>query len=886
MKLPHNLQSLVLYFWLGIGLGVLWSIYGIGGSVLAQNQPTPIARNSPIVILSDRYPSIPLGKYLEFLEDKTESWTIAEISSPAMNESFQASRQNPPGFGYTTSVYWARLQLDNPTSTDQTAILSLEHQIIDQISVYTPTPNSGDPWSVKATGLLYSFASREIPDRLPAFWVPLPAGSKQTIYLRFSTTSSLTVEASLGTPSAFWQGRAVTNFWLGIFYGIAIFAILYNLFLFTSLQDIGYLYYVGFVFGVTGCFIASDGFGLQYLWQNALWWNKHATFLILLPTVFLAFQWVSYFLQTKQHLPRYHYLLRLQQVVSLLLFAGFFYFPYRPMGIIGTLFLISTSFFCLLVGIASYPRGYVPLRYYLLSCLSLLVSLVIFQLSLLGIIPSPLWIREVPRIGLIAVMVFLSLALGDRINFLKAEKLEAQKLALQEKDLLHADIQIIQEQLLKREQKLEYDAFHDGLTGLHNRAWLMQHLEYLIQKKYPYAVLFIDLDSFNVINDSLGHLVGDKLLRHASLRLQSTISSNTTITRLGGDEFVFLLEDLTGLEEAKNLANFVQNQLQLPFKLQDYELFISASIGIALGNGEYQKPEEIIRDADLAMYQAKHKGKGCYEVFDPLTRQLALDRLNLERDLRQAIDQQEFCLYYQPIISFKTKEIKGFEALVRWQHPSGKMMTPDQFISIAEETGLINPLGWWILREACQQTQIWQQRFFLSPHLFVNVNISPIQLKQRDFVQKIQQILQETGLSGHYLKLEITESCLLKTVDFQEESLNQLRDLGIKLCIDDFGTGYSSLSRLHELPINTLKIDRSFVQLLEANNTEIIKTIVALAHSLNINTVAEGVETLAQSEKLTTLGCQFGQGYLFSYPLDEQSLTQLLAATIPLMSNL
>ena len=870
---------------------LLWGTSVFGFAVFAKNPqplsiivaPSPAEITKPIITISDRPETYSLGTYLEFLEDPNKNLTISEVSSPDFSQKFVPSNWHTPTFGYTASAYWGRLSLANSSRQDQEWILSLEHQLIDHIDLYLPDPQQPQTWLRKKTGLIYPFATRDIPDRLPAFRIPLPAQSDQIIYLRLETTTSLIVDANLSSPVLFWQHRSTTNFWIGISYGIISFAILYNLFLLISLRDLGYLYYVIIALGIIIRFVVIDGMGTQYLWPNTVL-DKSALSLIPLCAISIILQWTSEFLQTRQFLPRWHRYLRLYQIIALLLSIGFICFPYQPMATLTSYFLLATIGLTTLLGILTYRRGYYPARYYLLSCFSLFFSVFLSQLAFIGIIPGSFWVRESPRGGLIALMVFLSLALGDRINLLKAEKLQEQQKALEEKDELNHDLQLIQKELIKRERKLEYDAYHDILTGLPNRAWLMQRLHYLTQQQLPYGVLFADLDQFKFINDTLGHPVGDKLLKYASLRLQSILNSNTNVARLGGDEFVFLLEDISGIEEAINLADLVQMQLQLPFKLGNYELFISASIGINLGAGEYQKPDEVLRDADLAMYQAKHKGRGRYEIFDLRIRRLAMDRLNLEQEMRQGIDRQEFCLYYQPIVSLETQEICGVEALVRWQHPAGKIILPEQFIRIAEETGLINPLGWWVLEEACRQMQQWQQDFGYGFNFFMNVNVSPIQLKQLDLVHRIRQLLQETGVSGHSLKLEITESCLLETTDAQLMALNQMRDLGIKLCIDDFGTGHSSLNRLHTLPINTLKIDRSFVDRLlpkdsvgnSSDNTEIIEMIIALAHSLEMSTVAEGIELPSQAEKLTNLGCQFGQGYLFSRPLTASSLTQLL----------
>lgn len=467
-------------------------------------------------------------------------------------------------------------------------------------------------------------------------------------------------------------------------------------------------------------------------------------------------------------------------------------------------------------------------------------------------------------------------------NFTQELETRVKERTMELSDAL-SDLQKVQAQLMQREQRLAYEAFHDTLTGLPNRAWLMQRLQYLTNQEQLFAVLFTDLDRFKVINDSLGHLVGDELLKLATRRLRASLPSSATVSRFGGDEFVILFEDIQNLDEATNLADRIQAELELPFKVYDYELFVSISIGITIGDSNHQLPEDILRDADIAMYQAKHKGRGRYDVFNPITREVAIARLELENDLRKAIENEEFCVYYQPIFCLETEQISGFEALVRWNHPSGKLISPSKFIPIAEEIGLINTLGWWVLRESLKQMKIWHQQFGdrSENFLWINVNISPLQLKQINFAHNVNQILEDSDLSSNCLKLEITESCLLESSDSELLALEQLKGFNIKLCIDDFGTGYSSLSRLHKLPIHTLKIDRAFVKELEVHsNNSIVTTIVKLAHGLNMDVVAEGIELQEQKNILRSLGCNYGQGYLFSRPLDEQSATSLIAKAL------
>ncbi|MEI6429301.1 MAG: EAL domain-containing protein, partial [Pseudanabaena sp. ELA607] len=470
------------------------------------------------------------------------------------------------------------------------------------------------------------------------------------------------------------------------------------------------------------------------------------------------------------------------------------------------------------------------------------------------------------------------------INLLKAEKLQEQKLALQEKEQLNESLQESQIQLIEREQQLEYEVLHDALTGIPNRNWLSEHLENVIQSREDFAILFIDLDRFKIINDSLGHLVGDEILKQATKRIRAVLPEFASLSRFGGDEFVVLVEEAIDLNTLTNLSDLIQLQLQLPFYLNNYELFISASIGITISHEEeYTHPEEVLRDADLAMYKAKHQGRGRYATFTHGDRVAAMSRLHMERDLRQALEQEEFYLHYQPIVSLETLHIIGFEALVRWHHPSGQPISPTQFITVAEETGLINSLGWWIMREACQQIHQWNQQLGVGNWLSVNVNVSPVQLRQVDFLARVKQILHETGLPYDLLKLEITESCLLDNIDGTNELFAQFKELGIKLCIDDFGTGYSSLSRLHELPIDTLKIDQSFVKRIgsAADSVAMIQTISSLADSLQISSVAEGIETQSQLDELIAIGCHLGQGYLFAKSCSAEDAWELLQKLAP-----
>ncbi|MBV9960311.1 MAG: EAL domain-containing protein [Acidobacteria bacterium] len=436
----------------------------------------------------------------------------------------------------------------------------------------------------------------------------------------------------------------------------------------------------------------------------------------------------------------------------------------------------------------------------------------------------------------------------------------------------------------RAEERLVHDAFHDALTGLPNRALFMDHLQLATERAkrredYHFAVLFMDLDRFKNINDGLGHMAGDQLLISIARRLEKCLRPGDTIARLGGDEFTILLEEISDVTEATLIANRMQQEMALPFNLAGHEVYMTVSIGVAPSMTGYTKPQDILRDADTAMYYAKSNGKARYEMFDQEMHAQAVDLLRLETDLRRAIDRQEFRLHYQPIVSLSTGRITGFEALVRWQHPERGFISPDRFISIAEETDMILPIGKWVLTEACRQMREWQEEYPAHETLSISVNLSCKQFRQPNLVEQVRQILLETGLDARSLKLEITESVVMENIETAIDMMKELRALGVRLSMDDFGTGYSSLSYLHRFPISALKIDRSFVSRMDGNNEnkEIVRTIVMLARNLGMEVIAEGVEGETQLSQLTALGCEYGQGYFFSRPRKAEPAAALLA---------
>ncbi len=443
------------------------------------------------------------------------------------------------------------------------------------------------------------------------------------------------------------------------------------------------------------------------------------------------------------------------------------------------------------------------------------------------------------------------------------------------------------------EEKLVHEAHHDKLTGLPNRVLFMKRLSQAIelsreQLNFNFAVVILDLDRFKVVNDSLGYPVGDELLKAVAKRLNrglrwadtvSRFALEHAVARFGGDEFTILLEGVHGGDDAVRVAKRILSEFEQPFILEGNEIFTSASIGIALNAGQIDKPEQILRNADIAMYRAKAEGKNCYAIFDTATDDPAFKRLDLETQLRHAVENRQFVLFYQPIVSLAKGRIVGFEALIRWQHTSGRLVSPGEFIPTAEETGLILPIGRWVLNEACAQMKVWE-KIQPNPPLYVTVNVSSRQFTMGDVAKDIRTALEKNGLAPSRLKIEITESLLIDRIDSAQEAIAAITAMGVELCLDDFGTGYSSMNYLRRFPIEMLKIDRSFVSNMQkaAQNQEIVKHIVKLGRDLNLKVTAEGVEDMEQLVILRGYNCDNAQGFFFARPMDSKDAQDMMVS--------
>lgn len=469
----------------------------------------------------------------------------------------------------------------------------------------------------------------------------------------------------------------------------------------------------------------------------------------------------------------------------------------------------------------------------------------------------------------------------------KAEKAERERAELAEKHIEELQHHILQQEetekaLRQSREKFKFAAYHDVLTSLPNRNQFVEQVRSYLEDmredpNFSFTVLSLDLNRFKTVNESLGHKTGDKLIVSVARRLLHSVRADDFVARFSGDEFGIILTDISKEEDVVSCLKILTTHFKESFEIDERSIFTSFSIGVAIANQDYEAAEDIIRDAEIAMYQAKFREQK-YEIFDPVMHAHAVSLLQVETDLRYAVERNEMVSFYQPIVCLQTMKVIGFEALMRWNHPKRGMVSPGEFIPVSESTGLIVPMTLWMLRESCRKLAKWSNASPENKSLMMSVNLSGKHFGQDDLVAQVKKIITEEGIDPKCLKLEITESAIMDNAESAITVLKQLKRIGVKLSIDDFGTGYSSLSYLHRFPIDTLKIDRSFVSAMETGteNGEIVRTVIALAKALNLTIIAEGIESIHQLHQLRILGCEYGQGFLFSRPIPVDQVEALL----------
>lgn len=936
----------------------------------------------------------PLGPHLMYLEDREGKYSIEEIQKPASRQ-WQKNQTKVPAFGFTSSVYWFAIELENPNASTIKRLLALSYPLLDSVDVYLD--RDGKVVERFHTGDLEPFAQRNVEHRHFLFPIHLLEGDRVTLYMRVKTTSAMQVPLDLWSERGFWQDDHGTSIAQGLYFGIMLAMLLYNLFIYSAVRDQSYIYYVLFV----GCFVVFQltlrGFAYHYIWPQQPWFNEKIVLISACASLALGGLFTMDLLGLKKENSVFYKLIALATLFAFVNVGASLVLNYTSAMIISSAIGLVMSSLGLAAGCTMWRRGYAPARLYTIAWIGLLLGTIAFLLSKLGALPHNGLTENGIQFGSAVEAVLLSFALVNRINMIREEKELAQsenvsilkkyralyenaiegifqttleyKFVSTNRAMTHVFGLLSNEALLagnseglkscfanqaeadefcqllrekhkvighefraqkidgrefwasmsartiyaesgepqhyegslvdiserrQAEEKVRYLAYYDNVTGLPNRALLQNHLKHAVERakrnKELVAVLFVDLNRFKLVNDSLGHDAGDRLLQEVAERLNRCLrggdwvgrpqspsadpllngDTGDAVARLGGDEFVMVLTDIRNAEDTAIIARRINQALAQSFNLDEKEVYISASIGISTYPIDGDNPETLLKQADAAMYHIKKQGGEGYEFYTDSFTEDKPKRLTLETELRNAFSNDELQLYYQPKLDLRSGQICGVEALCRWEHSKLGMIAPTEFIALAEEIGLIVPLGAWVLRTACQDNKRWQDAGF-SP-ITVSVNVSARQFNDLELSKTISHILDDSGLNQRYLELELTEGTVMNDTQTTGRILNELKEMGLRISIDDFGTGYSSLGYLKRFPVDVLKIDRCFIHNISQNsdNQAITGAIISMARQLEIKVLAEGVETESELDYLKARECDEIQGFLVSVPVSAE----------------
>ena len=953
------------------------------------------------IILKNQTEPYSLGPNLVYIEDHQAKWSIENIRNPALTKQWQPNKKEVPAFGFTSSAFWFAVELKNANTSSIKQLLTLSYPLLDSVDIYLD--RSGKIVDQFHTGDHEIFAQRPIEHRYFLFPIHMLESDQITLYIRVHTSGALQIPLTLWSERNFWKADQLSSIVQGGYFGIMLVMILYNLFIYTTVHDRSYLYYVFFVSCFTVMQFTQHGFAFRYFWPQHPWFNEKILIISGCATITFAGFFAISFLELKKHDNKLFRILLLATLITLITNIASLGFNYSTAMGIALITALIMSFFCLTAGYIMLRRDYTPARYYTFAWVGFIFGTIAFVLSKFGVIPRTLLTENGIQLGSTIEVLLLSFALANRINIISKEKELAQAetvsilkkyqalyenaiegifqitleskfvsanratikmLGLPDKETLFSSegdslcdyfanqakadkfCQILFDtgeiighefkvqradggefwasistrtiydennnpihyegslvditEKRKAEEQVRYMAYYDNVTGLPNRVFLQDLLKHALDRakrnNEQVAVLFVDLNRFKLVNDTLGHNAGDRLLKEVAERLHQCLrggdwvgrpqaspvdvdlggATRNTVARLGGDEFVMVLTDIGQPKDAATVAQRIGKTLAQSFTVDDREIYVSASIGISIYPIDSDNSTTLLKQADIAMYYIKKQGSNSYQFYADSLSVNTSTRLTLETELRNALSNNEFQLYYQPKLDLESGQIIGAEALCRWLHPKHGMILPGDFIDLAEETGLIIPLGELVLRSACEQNKSWQDAGI--PPIRVSVNLSARQFVKPDLSQSILLALENSGLDPCYLELELTETILMDNIQASLKVLDQLKKVGLHISVDDFGTGYSSLSYLKRLPVDTLKIDSCFIQDIpqDTDNQAITAAIISMAKQLGLKVVAEGVETEAQLHYLQEHLCDEIQGYLVSAALAVEPFSQFL----------
>ncbi len=813
--------------------------------------------------------------------------------------------------GYSRGTAWMKLKVTNHSTTED-YVLYFTEPFWATLDLYS---KNNDTWSIQKNGLNTSLQERSIQDYNPAYRLHITAGGSATYYIKGQTLSGHIGEFKIFTEDEYFRPNRIDITDIYIIYVSILFIIaLFSLYNLIIIKNRIFAYYIAYILSFIVFIAMKSGFYLEFGFPG---WNQglHVVGTIV---VFFLVLFSGRFLELRTRMPMIDRIFKASAAIFLL-FALLISWdtPYACLAFN----IYSSLFFTLLlvVAIKALFQGLIGAKYYLVALIIYMPAMGLMTLTFNGVLENTDLHRYAFLAGSFIEIIFFTLILSNKYNELNLQKIHRQKQLLkarksnekyletkiQEKtsDLINInrqllkkteELQIAKEQLTrdilerteaekvveKQKNVLHHQANHDSLTGLPNRALFSSRLKEGIKqskkKEKGLALFFIDLDKFKEINDSLGHDVGDRVLKIITKILKSSIRKEDTLSRLAGDEFTIIMEDVTYSEDVSKLGHAILNMFAEPIRVDEYKLYITCSIGISLYPQDADNEKDLLKYADTAMYRAKESGRNNFQFYRPEMTIHALEQMRLKTSLRQAIDNEEFMIHYQPQVDISTDTLVGIEALLRWRHPTKGLLIPKKFITLAEETGMILEIDDWVMHTTMRQVSKWHHDG-LDPGILA-LNISMTQLESPNFIHRIQNTMDAYGFKPEWLELEITEGHMMKNAMEIINKLKQVSRLGINISIDDFGTGYSSLSLLRRLPINRLKIDKSFIEDIPEDEEDltIINSIIALAKSLNLKVIAEGVETIEQINFLKSKNCKYVQGHYYFYPMSAEELQDIL----------